>query len=249
MWAIMIIMRKNAPRMPKLGERLTAAAEMLGEAPLVWDVGCDHGFLAAALIEQGRAERVLATDLSPVSVQKTARLAERRGLDGITAMQADGLSGFIPEGRYKLALCGMGGELIAEILEAGHDKAMHAELIVMQPMRGEEELRKYLHEHGFRITEERVVCDAGRYYQLISAAYGRPEDIPDWFPKGYYRFGWVMCERPGRELIALLKKYRAVYQARLDGARDRENEPSKLIFELDSVDAIISHIKEKGLWQ
>ena len=115
----MIIMRDNARIASGLSPRLAAAAAMLGPAHTVWDVGCDHGFLSAHLIKSGAAQNVIATDLSPVSVAKAARFAERRGLsDRMRFAVTDGLSGFEPSGGYKLAVCGMGGELIASILGA-----------------------------------------------------------------------------------------------------------------------------------
>jgi len=250
MWAIIITMRDYAHKVPILSGRLSAAADMLGYADTIWDVGCDHGFLAAALAEKGRAKLVYATDISPASVGKTARLAKVRGLEGsIVTAEADGLASFAPDGDYKLALCGMGGELISQILAAGEAVAKSAGLIVMQPMRGEEELRRFLCENGYSITDESVVLDSGRYYQLIAAKYGGGCTVPDWFPKGYFRFGWVMCERPKAELLGLLKKYRAVYASQLEGALKSGAAPQRLVDELACVDMIIAHLKDNGVWK
>ena len=46
-------------------ERLSAVFGLIGSAGLVADVGCDHGYLSAELILSGRAERVIASDISP----------------------------------------------------------------------------------------------------------------------------------------------------------------------------------------
>lgn len=227
-----------------LSPRLEAAAQMLGRADTVWDVGCDHGFLSAALLQSGLAEKVIASDISPASVVKARVLAERLGLsERMSVRAADGLSGEPPEGDHKIAVCGMGGELIAQMLGAAPDAARAAALIVMQPMRGEEELRRFLAEEGYSILAERVVEDDGRFYQLIAAKYGGGCTIPDWFPKGYYRFGWVMCEDPDDTLIALLTKYRAVYAGRLASAQRRGRTPQKLVDELAAVDILIGHIE------
>lgn len=232
-----------------LRPRLAAAAHMLGKAPTVWDVGCDHGYLAASLLSSGAAGSVIATDISPASVKKTERLASELGLtDRIAVFEADGLSGPAPAGEYKLALCGMGGELIAQIFEAGLDTARGAELIVMQPMRGEEELRRWLYENGFGITDERAVEDDGRFYQLIAAKYGKSNEIPDWFPKDYFRFGWVMCSHPDEALAGLIKKYRAAYASRLRSAEKKGRSPAKLNDELRAVDTIIDYLASVGAW-
>lgn len=230
-----------------LRPRLAAAFDMLGKADTVWDVGCDHGYLSAALLLSGRAGGVAASDISPASADKTQRLAKELGLEGrMTVFRADGLSGFAPQGEFKLALCGMGGELIAQILESGAEIAAAASLIVMQPMRGEEELRRYLYRSGFSIVDEAAVLDDGRYYQLIAAVPRGGSVIPDWFPRDYFRFGWVMCSKPDDTLIALLAKYRGVYQKKLDSALKSGRAPAKLEKELAAVGAIIAHIEAEG---
>lgn len=243
----MFNMRDNAHIASDLSPRLSAVKELLGSAQTIWDVGCDHGYLAASLIESGAAQNVIATDLSPVSVAKAKRLAERRGTSEATSFAvADGLSGFVPEGDYKLAICGMGGELTAQILERGACIAQNAALIVMQPMRGEEELRRFLCENGYSILKESVVRDSGRYYQLIAASFGGKCEPPEWFPEGYYRFGWVMCESPNDTLMELLTKYRAVYASQLKNAEILGRKPQKLIDELNAVDTILAHINACG---
>ena len=73
-------------------ERLSAVLRMLGKAELVADIGCDHGYLSAALLSEGRTERVIASDVSAVSCEKAARLAGSLGLsDRMKVVKADGL--------------------------------------------------------------------------------------------------------------------------------------------------------------
>ena len=230
------------------GERLGAVLDMLGTAETVWDVGCDHGRLACALLKNGAAKHVIATDISPASAAKALRLLNENGLgDRASVAVADGLSGFLPTGRYKLALCGMGGELIAQILKKGDIAASGAELIVMQPMRGEEELRAFLLENDYEFIDERAVFEDGRYYQLIAARRGKRSVVPSWFPKNYYRFGWLMCEKRDPVLMELLQKYRGVYEAQLQKAAAAGRRPQKLVDELDAVDTILRHITAEEL--
>ena len=74
-------------------------------------------------------------------MNKAAALARAYGVsDRMRAVIADGLSPLNDEpGPYKIAVCGMGGKLIARLLKEGAGEASRAELIVMQPMRGEAE--------------------------------------------------------------------------------------------------------------
>jgi tRNA (adenine22-N1)-methyltransferase len=226
--------------------RLSAVFELLGDRRLVADVGCDHGYLSARLITEGRAERAISSDISPVSVQKAAKLARKLGIDGsMKAVCADGLDSLIcEEPPYAIAICGMGGELIVKILERGRKNAERADLIVMQPMRGEAELREYLVKNGFTIEAERVVRERGRWYQVISAAPGGGNIIPEWFPKEWYRFGWVMAENREPELLPLLKHYRAVYERELKKAMAKGRSPEAMIMELEKTEQLISFMSE-----
>ena len=222
-------------------ERLRAVFGLLGEAETVADIGCDHGYLSAALVLSGRAKRVIASDISPVSAGKAAALAESLGIGAqMEAVCANGLSCLTGgEPGLKIAVCGMGGELIAKILAAAPGVVSRAELVVMQPMRGEAELRRYLYENRFRITDERVVLDEGRYYQVIAAVPGCRDTIPAGFPEGMFRFGWVMASKPETELMPLLKHYRAVYLKELENAERRGRSPEKLIEEIEKTEALM----------
>lgn len=226
--------------------RLRAVFELLGEAPLVADVGCDHGCLSAALITGGRAKTVIASDVSAHSVRKAAALAKRLGIeDRMKTVLADGLSPLDgAEPPYSIAICGMGGELIARILERGRTIALFADKIVMQPMRGEAELRKYLVENGYGITDERIAVDSGRYYQVISAAPGRENAIPEGFPKDFFRFGWIMAEKRDPALPALLERYKAAYLRELKRAEIKGRTPESIVEEIERTEELIRFVTD-----
>ena len=69
-----------------LDERLSAAAELAREAltgmerPVAADIGCDHGFLTAKLLETVPNLTMLASDVSAPSLEKARRLLAVRGL-------------------------------------------------------------------------------------------------------------------------------------------------------------------------
>jgi tRNA (adenine22-N1)-methyltransferase len=61
-------------------ERLGSAMELLCGCAVVADIGCDHGRLSCALVQQGIARRCIAVDISEPSLKKTERLASRVGV-------------------------------------------------------------------------------------------------------------------------------------------------------------------------
>lgn len=228
-------------------ERLRAVFELMGTAEHAVDVGCDHGCLSGALVTSCRAKRVTASDISPASAKKAAELARELGIEEIMRVVcADGLSCLEkPEPGVKIAVCGMGGELIAKILAAAPRVVSQAALIVMQPMRGEAELRRYLFENRFRIADERVVLDGGRYYQVIAAVPNERDEIPSGFPKGFFRFGWVMASKPEPQLMPLLAHYRAVYSCELEKAQKRGKSPESILNEIARTEELMRFVQSR----
>ena len=222
-------------------ERLKAVLSLIGNCDTLADIGCDHGCLSAAAILSGSARRALASDISPASARKAEKLAKRLGLaETMNVVCAVGLSAMASEEPpYSIAICGMGGELIARILENGAETAKKADLIVMQPMRGEAELRGYLCKNGFGIIDERIIRDGRRFYQIISAVPDGENAIPEWFPKDWFRFGWVSAQNRPEELKPLLEHYRAVYVKELEKARARGRDPEPLTEEIARVDTLL----------
>lgn len=110
---------------------------MINGSHLAADIGCDHGRLSVALLQQGRADRVIASDISAPSLQKATELAALCGLGSrLTTVLSDGMAHLGPDEADAIAICGMGGELIARILEASLPAAKNARCITMQPHAG-----------------------------------------------------------------------------------------------------------------
>ena len=221
---------------------MEAALDLLGEQDVLADIGCDHGFFFAAALKRGLCRSVIASDISAPSLEKARRLAEKEELTGrIEFRCCDGFVGFTPGEATGAALLGIGGELIVSILKRGKDAAQSFGRIVMQPMRGEAELRQYLYENGYAVRDEAVVFDAGRYYQLIAVNYAPDEAAalpPDW-PEGYYQFGPVALEKREPELLPMLNRYKAVMDRKLAAAARNGSIPPALTREAECTKRII----------
>lgn len=180
-----------------LRPRLEAAAALTGRAGTVADIGCDHGRLGIGLLQSGRAERIIASDCSEASLAKARRLAAHVGLaESVQTRLGSGLS-VLREGEAEaIAICGMGGQLIARLLEEAAIPLMGAARVVCQPMRGVEELRQFLWENGYRVVGERVVLEQRRYYQVFSAEAGREGVLPAGWPEGCFLAGPKAVNEP-----------------------------------------------------
>ncbi|MEG1548187.1 MAG: class I SAM-dependent methyltransferase [Clostridia bacterium] len=227
-----------------LTPRLSAAADML-LGPVVADIGADHGRLAAALIQSGRAQRVIASDISESSLSKARMLAEKCALsDELVLRIADGLCALTPGEADSIAILGMGGTLIAKLLESGRDVAMQAKRLVLSPMRAADDLRYYLFHAGYDIVDEKLVLDSGRYYQLIAAKAGVPSPLPSFWPQGMYSLGPMLYQKRDPLLPPLVAKHIAGHQKRLSRAKRSGSTPEALLHELDELTAIQKLIDE-----
>ena len=231
----------NMKNTVRLRPRLQAAADMIKAADHAADIGCDHGRLSVALLQQGRAKRITASDISEPSLQKARMLAQKCGLsERMDTVVSDGISHLCAGNADAMIIAGMGGELIARILGAALDVAHSAETIVMQPMRGVEELRRFLRENHFPITDERLVPDAGRIYQIIAVTPGEPNTIPSWFPQDEYSLGHMMFEKGDPLLLPLLEQFKEGHVRRLSQAKRKGVLPEALLDIINRADTLIN---------
>jgi tRNA A22 N-methylase len=183
--------------------------ELLGGAKIVADIGCDHGRLSCALVQSGRAERCIAVDISLPSLKKAERLANLLDVSvRVETRLGDGLASLAAGEADALAILGMGGTLMTRILEAPEAPLAGAKICVLQPMRAAEDIRRWLYERCYPVLDDRVVLDAGRYYQIFSVA--PPADtrqaLPAGWPKDCFLLGYKAFERREPNLFRLTER-------------------------------------------
>ena len=154
-----------------LTKRLAAIAAMVTPGSCVADVGTDHGYIPAWLLQNGICPHVFASDIRKMPLQCAIDLAGKLGLsDRVTFYLCDGLNGY-PAGEINTVIvAGMGGENIAGILEAA--PWTRQKNLILQPMSRPEALRRWLFETGYQITAERLVCENGTIYPILSVCGG-----------------------------------------------------------------------------
>lgn len=162
----------------ELSDRLkTVCRYVSGESAA--DVGCDHGKLAAYLIEQGIANKVYATDVSLDSIEKTERLKAKLGLPQIETILGDGLIPLANKEVESCIICGLGSITITEILLRDCDIAKNMQRFIFCPLKHVDLLRKFLAEHGYFMAEEDLVYENGRIYHIFVAEHGEWVNFDD----------------------------------------------------------------------
>ena len=232
--------------MIRLDERLRCAFDLLQGSSVVADIGCDHGKLSAALLLDGACSRVVAGDISPDCLDKTRWIIEQYALqDRAQVRLGSGLSVLAPGECDAAAILGMGGEMIAEMLEEAPAVAERMDRLVLQPMSGIEELRQWLYENSYHVEADKLVSVGRRWYQLLCIRKG---DQPDPWPKGFPERCWLAGYRSFADREALLGSYCVEQlmkrQARLKQAAGTAG-GKKLAHEADQLEQII---KETDRW-
>ena len=164
-----------------INARLRSAAELVGQGAVLADIGTDHAYLPLFLLSEGRITYAFASDVNEWPLASARKNAEDCGLtDKMSFILTDGATALAGKGITDYAICGMGGELIADIIDrAPHLKEDGARLI-LQPMSRQEKLRAYLYSHGFEIITESYSLDAGKYYVCFEVRYsGKCREISD----------------------------------------------------------------------
>ncbi len=166
-----------------LDERLKLAASFVRPGAVFADVGCDHGRLSVYLMQQCGASRGYACDIRPQPLEKARQLLTRKGLiDQVEPVLTDGLNGLAGKGITDVIIAGIGGEVLAHIVEEADFLKDPAVRIILQPQSKEHILRKELCRMGYCIEEEHCVHSGRFLYTVMVVSYsGNCHEADDLF--------------------------------------------------------------------
>ncbi len=170
------------------------------------DIGSDHAWLPIFLVESGKIDFAMAIDnkLGPFMRMKD-NVAHSGAANRIVCSHSDGISN-IGNSIDTLAICGLGGLLSCEILEAHPEKLGNIHTIIMDPHRDLIAVRKRVSELGFHIDDEEMVHEDRTYYTIIRFVRGAPK-LP--YSPNQLAFGPVLMEKKGAIYLEWLNAQKA----------------------------------------
>ncbi|MGT2959517.1 tRNA (adenine(22)-N(1))-methyltransferase [Streptococcus caballi] len=159
----------------RLSQRLTAVAAYVPQNARLLDIGSDHAYLPIYLVEQNRIHFAIAGEVVKGPYQSALSNVSSSALsDKIDVRLANGLAAFEAEDMIDtITICGMGGRLIAEILENGRAKLHSVQRLILQPNNREDDLRLWLAQNDFKIVDEEIMTENDKYYEIIIAEHGK----------------------------------------------------------------------------
>lgn len=155
----------------KLDARLNAVASLVRNGVTLYDIGSDHAYLPVSLLTENKIPFAYICDVARGPLSKADETVNEYGVsDKCRLCLSDGMKSVDVIPPCDISIAGMGGELIASIIDACPDVRHPDVRLVLQPMTRGGELRKYLSENGFEILYETTVFE-GKYYTVISCRY------------------------------------------------------------------------------
>lgn len=156
-----------------LSKRMQAVADLVPKAEKLADIGSDHAYLPAYLLNNQVIDFAIAGEVVKGPFENAVSEIEDQNLTGkMEARLGDGLEVIKKqEAMNVITIAGMGGELITSILDEGQAKLNQNTILILQPNVDENTLRKWLVNHHFKITAEKIVLDSGHFYEMFKAEY------------------------------------------------------------------------------
>ena len=152
--------------------RLSSVAKFVRWGATFADIGTDHAYLPVFLVTHGVINHAICSDINEGPLSNAMATATEYGVyDKIDFVLTDGARALSEYKITDMAICGMGGELIADIIEAAPFIKKERVRLILQPMTRQENLRVYLYENGFSLIDEDYVCESGKCYIILVAEY------------------------------------------------------------------------------
>lgn len=156
-----------------LGMRLKAVARFVQKDCVLADIGTDHAYLPIYLVKEGIIGKALAGDVHIGPYRAAQKAVANANLQkSIEVRRGDGLLIVEPGEADMVAIAGMGGATIIDILAKCPETTKHLKGLILQPMNAAPQLRVWLNQNQWRIAEEELAIEEDRLYEVIYAVPG-----------------------------------------------------------------------------
>lgn len=155
----------------KLSNRLQTVANLVKQGARIADIGSDHAYLPVYLAKQQVIDFAIAGEVVPgPHANATHEIKVQAVQDIVSSRLGNGLAVVTPDDRIDtVIIAGMGGTLIADILEKGQAKLLTVTNLVLQPNVGEPRVRQWLMKHHYEITGEQILKEDHHIYEVLAA--------------------------------------------------------------------------------
>ena len=210
----------------QLSKRLSAIGEMVTEGNRLVDVGCDHGYLPVYLVMNHRIPGAIAADVGKGPLERAREHICRYHMQNyIETRLCDGLSGISAGEGDTLVIAGMGGPLMEKILSDNPEVRDSFQELILQPQSDIPHFRHFLMSNGYRITEEKMILEDGKFYPMMKAI--RDQKRNESWPPLEEMFGKYLLQEKNPVLQQFLQRELRIRQNILTKLQKAETEETK----------------------
>lgn len=165
--------------MKTLSQRLSLIADCVPFGAHVADIGTDHAYLPIYLLENGLIGRAIACDIGEKPLEFAKKNIKAAAIDGIELRLSDGFAAIQKNDIDCAIIAGMGGEVIAGIIERCEWIKSSRYTLILQPTTSPEKLRQFLCDNGFSVAAEVACSENGKLYSVMTVHFsGAPVALP-----------------------------------------------------------------------
>lgn len=177
---------------------MKAVAAMVTPGNILADIGTDHGYVPISLVQRKKIPKAIAMDINMgplqharehISMCQLENYIETRLSDGVQKLQVGEVDSIL--------IAGMGGELVVNIISNGMEVCRSAKELILQPQSELEKVRRFLREKKFKIMDEDMVIEDGKYYPMMKVVPVDEDSMWDVLPEEVVR----PCDRYGPILL------------------------------------------------
>lgn len=229
----------------KLTNRLQLIADLIPKDSVIADIGTDHGYLPVYLVENGIIKKAIASDVNEGPVDNAKKTIEEEHVEeNIEVRLGSGLSTIEERDNVDtVVIAGMGGTLIANLIDAEIEKVKKFDRLILQPMTTKIDLRKYLIYNGFEIISEHVAIEGEKIYEIIVSRYGSKEI----WEEIYYDIGKKFDTSSPEYLLFIqskLEKYKEIALKIEKNGKGKSNlKKNEILEKINIIEKLISQIK------
>ncbi len=227
----------------KLTPRLEKIASLVKKDSKVADIGTDHGYIPLFLLQNNISSFAIASDVNKKPLESAENNIKIYGYNekiqtrlggGLTTLKAGEVDTII--------IAGMGGLLIADILEASPEILNTAKTFILQPMQAQEELRKYVVQKGFSIKKDLLVKEDHRIYEVMVIEKG----IQTVVDEIYYLIGFHIKDNPIPLVEEFIQRKLMTYDKIIQDVKGQKTESATEKYQMAV--SRLSKLKEVLLW-
>lgn len=159
----------------QLSKRLETVVSYIPEQSKIADIGSDHAYLPCYAVNKGIASSAIAGEVVKGPYLSAKKQVEDAGLTReVEVRLGNGLEVISPGEVNCITIAGMGGALIASILEEGKEKLTDGPRLILQPNVSAKSIRTWLMENEWDLIGEEILEEDDKLYEILIAEKGDP---------------------------------------------------------------------------